>query len=97
MLEFSKSLLMLTKYNIYNYLVKAMRREFISFNSGFRIDTGLQFPPILSPEPHLPVPLFIPSKFEEIHCYIQNRTITCYLHYLTFYMKVLVHAKLHFI
>ena len=56
---------MLTKYNIYNYSVEAMRKVFIPFNSGFRIDTGLQFPPILSPELLLPIPLFKPSKLKK--------------------------------
>ena len=69
---------MLTKYNICNYLVEAMRRNFIPFNSGFRIDTGLQFPPILSPEPLLPVPLFKPSKLRNTLVY------TKYYNYMLF-------------
>ena len=81
---------MLTKYIIYNYFSKSYenRLRFIPFNGGFRTDTGLQFPPILSPEPLLPIPLFKPSKLRK---YINIYRIK-YLHF----MYIILHFHIKF-
>ena len=55
-----------------------MRRKFIPFTIGFRIDTGLQFPPVLSPIPH-----FKPSKSSNT-IFDTEYNISCYLHYFSF-------------
>ena len=59
-----------------------MKRKFIPFNIGFRIDTGLQLPPIL-----LLVPLFKPTKLNKILFYTEYTIDTIYI-ILQFYMKV---------
>ena len=88
---------MLTKYNIYNYLAGAMRRDFIPFNSGFRISTGLHFSTNSLTRTTFTSTTFRTFKIKKyisIYKTLQLHVIYIILHV---YMKVLAHAKLHFI